>query len=159
MVSAVQVEVGSSFWEDREGEGLEIDFLPRCKGTTRNNMELSAHVSHLLSFRSEASEWGGKRGFLAEASGSWKRERWTEETTRAPAGWTRGQWIFWHFYPQATNWFGLIHVNSQVSHVPVSLLGSAGQPPEMTEELQRHMDQLSQKLQSTLKEVRHFRWI
>ncbi len=35
---------------------LEIDFLPRCKGTTRNNMELSAHVSHLLSFRSEASE-------------------------------------------------------------------------------------------------------
>ncbi len=108
---------------------LEIDFLPRCKGTTRNNMELSAHVSHLLSFRSEASEWGGKRGFLDEASGSWKRERWTEETTRAPAGWTRGQWIFWHFYPQATNWFGLIHVNSQVSHVPVSLLGSAGQPP------------------------------
>lgn len=35
---------------------LEIDFLPRCKGTTRNNMELSAHVSHLLSFRSEAPE-------------------------------------------------------------------------------------------------------
>lgn len=54
--------------------------------------------------------------------------------------------------------YNLADVNSQVSHVLYVSLShtQAQQGPEKTQELQRLTDQLSQKLQNTLKEVRHF---